>query len=138
MKPPPPVWRKAEPRLGQARVGAYVGRLRPGIVVKVIELRENELVALVETDWGLSRQLFTHHLDFGYEFRTRSGAWIPEQDPRALRWLHRVQAELDAGKPERHLSDDGLKLDTRTIEKILRRNGHAPPPPRRHPWRPWR
>jgi len=123
-----PVWRKTEPRLGQARVADYVGRLRPGIVVKVLELRENDLVAWVESDWGLSRQIFCHHLDFGYEFRTQSGEWIPENDPRALRWLRRVHDELNAGKPERHLSDEGLKLDRLTIEKLLRRNGQTVPP----------
>ncbi|MEK7951606.1 hypothetical protein [Luteolibacter soli] len=132
MIPPDPTWRKAEPRLGPARINDYVGRLRPGIVVKVLELKENDLVARVESDWGLARQLFTHHLDFGYEFRTKSGHWIPEHDPRALRWLRRVLDELHAGKPQRHLSDDGLKLDLPVIEKLLRRNGHpAPPPPKR-------
>ncbi|MCW1926405.1 hypothetical protein OKA05_27890 [Luteolibacter arcticus] len=120
---PEAVWREAEPRLGKARVKGYVGRLRPGIVVEVKELRHQDLVAWVETDWGLARQMFCHHLCFGHEFRTAAGEWIPESDPRALRWLRRVRAELMAGKPPRHAGDYGYLLDLEMVEKILRWNG---------------
>jgi len=124
---PEPVWREAEPRLGTARVKGYVGRLRPGIVVSVTELAHNDLVAWVETDWGLSRRMFCHHLDFGLEFRTKSGEWVPEGDPRALRFLRRVKDELAAGKPERHVGDFGKKLDAEMVAKILRRNRGSEP-----------
>jgi hypothetical protein len=119
---PAPVWRAAEPRLGKARVNGYVGRLRPGIVVDVVELSEAGLVAWVETPWGLSRRMFCHHLDFGFEFLTKSGKWVPESDPRALRFLRRVLAELAAGAKERHVGDFDRKLDAETAAKILRRN----------------
>ena len=122
MSAPDPVWRKAEPRLGKARVAQFVGRLRPGIVVEVTRLMHDEMVAWVETQWGLSRQIFCHHLCFGYEFRTRGGTWLPEGDPRALRWLRRVRDELASGKPSRHTGDHGYKLELETVEKILRRN----------------
>ncbi|MCW1912996.1 hypothetical protein OJ996_05405 [Luteolibacter sp. GHJ8] len=101
----------------------YVGRLRPGIVVSVIELTHGDLVARVETDWGLSRRMFCHHLDFGLEFKTRTGEWVREGDSRALRFLLRVRDELAAGKPERHVSDDGRRLDAEMVAKVLRRNG---------------
>jgi hypothetical protein len=124
---PPPypehVWRSAEPRFGKARLSGYVGRMRPGVVVNVTELRHERMVAWVETDWGLSRQMFTHHLDFGYQFRTRTGEWVEEADPRALRWLERVRQELADGRTPRHVGDFGRKLDSETVVMILRRNG---------------
>ena len=123
---PEAVWREAEPRLGMARVKGYVGRLRPGIVVTVTELTHDDLVAQVETDWGLCRRMFCHHLDFGMEFRTKTGEWVFENDSRALRFLRRVRDELGAGKPERHVGDFGRKLDAEMVGKILRRNGQAP------------
>src|SRR6187431_1861864 len=70
---PEHAWRMAEPRIGKARLSRYLGRMRPGMVVDVTELRHERMVAWVETDWGLSRQMFCHHLDFGYQFRTRGG-----------------------------------------------------------------
>lgn len=129
--PPDPdhVWRYVQPRLGKARVGRYTGRMRPGIVVNVTALREGDMVAHIETDWGLPRLMFCHALDFGYEFRTKAGEWIPEHDPRALRWLERVRVELASGKPPRHVGDYGHKLDFETVERLLRRNGRQPTRP---------
>ena len=126
--PPDPdhVWRYVQPRIGKARVSRYAGRLRPGMVVNVTSLREGEMVAYIETDWGLSRQMFCHALEFGYEFRTKGGEWIPEHDPRALRWLERVRSELAAGKPPRHVGDYGKTLDEETVTRLLRRNGRNP------------
>jgi len=120
-----PVWREAEPRRGKARVKSNVGKLRPGIVVDVVRLNDDGTVADVETDWGLCRRMFWHQLDFGYEFRTKTGEWVQESDPRALRFLRRVFDELAAGKPERHVGDNGRKLGAETVAKILRRNGHG-------------
>jgi hypothetical protein len=102
-----------------------VGKLRAGIVVRVTELSHNDMVAWVETNWGLSRRMFCHHLDFGFEFRTKSGEWIPEHNPRALHFLLRVLAELAAGAKERHVGDYDRKLDAKTAEKILRRNSRG-------------
>jgi hypothetical protein len=119
-------WRYVQPRLGTARLSRYVGRMRPGMMVDVTALRHGDMVAHVETDWGLSRQMFTHSLDFGYEFRTKGGEWIPEHDPRAMRWLERVRVELVAGNPPRHVGDYGHKLDQETVLMILRRNGKNP------------
>ncbi len=120
---PGPVWREAEPKRGEARVKSVVGTLRPGMVVEVVRLSHEGLVADIETDWGLHRRVFWHALDFGYEFRTHTGEWIPESDPRALKFLRRVRDELAAGNPERHIGDCGRKLDAETVAKILRRNG---------------
>jgi len=119
---PEPVWRKTEPHFGKARLAQYVGNLRPGMVVNVTRLTHGEMVAWVETDWGLSRRVFCHHLCFGYEFCTKGGEWIAETDPRALRWLRRVRDELASGKPSRHVGDFGAKLELETVENILRRN----------------
>ena len=119
---PEPVWREAEPRHGKAWLKDYVGTLRPGIVVQVERITHGEMVAEITTSWGIDRRTFCHKLDFGYEFRTKGGDWIPEHDPRALRWLQRVRAELAAGKPERHVGDHGFKLGIERVEKILRRN----------------
>jgi hypothetical protein len=94
-------------------------------VVTVTELTHGDLVAQVETDWGLSRRMFCHHLDFGLEFRTKAGGWVLENDPRAIRFLRRVRDDLAAGKPERHVGDFGRRLDAETVAKILRRNGES-------------
>jgi hypothetical protein len=120
------IWREAEPRQGKARVRANLGKLRAGIVVDVVRLSQDGMVADVETNWGLNRRMFWHQLDFGYEFRTKGGEWIPEGDARALRWLRRVRDELASGKPPRHPGEHGNKLDAATVEKILRRNGAMP------------
>jgi hypothetical protein len=118
-----PVWRYVQPRCGRAWVKAAHGRLRGGIQVKVTETSNAGMVAWVETDWGLSKRMFCHHLDFGLEFRARSGEWIPESYPRARRWLLRVRGELLAGSPPRHTRDYGHLLTLEEVERVLRRNG---------------
>lgn len=116
------VWRYVQPRLGAARVKSGY-RLRAGVAVKVTELYRDRMACWVVTDWGASLRMLTQNLDFGYEFKTRRGEWIPESDPRALRWLRRVRAELMEGSPPRHVGDYGLTLELATIDHVLRRNG---------------
>lgn len=117
------VWREADARYGKAWVRATHLKIRRGTVVKVVRLSEGGMISEATTDWGLEKRFFSHQLDFGFEFRTRGGEWISEADPRALRWLLRVRAELQAGKPPRHVGDGGRALELATVEVILRRNG---------------
>lgn len=98
-------------------------KIRPGTVVQVVGLSEGRMVCRVTTHWGLDRVFFSHHLDFGYEFRTGKGDWIPESDPRAIRFLERVRAEMLDGGPERHIGDYGHTLSLERVERVLRRNG---------------
>jgi hypothetical protein len=124
-KPPPyqpPVWRFVQPRLGMAWVKTG-GRLRPGVIVEVTELYRENLACWVETSWGVSMRMLTQSIDFGLEFRTRKGEWIPEADPRARRWLLRVRGELLAGAAPRHVGDYGHRLNLEEAERILGRNG---------------
>ncbi|MCW1885536.1 hypothetical protein OKA04_12420 [Luteolibacter flavescens] len=100
------------------------------MVVQVDRLTHDDMVAHVTTDWGLDRQIFCHHLDFGFEFRTRAGEWIQESDPRVLRWLQRFVAEAKGGNSPRHLSDDGRELQLAAAVKLLRRNGVSCKEPR--------
>lgn len=116
------VWRHAETRLGKAWVKSG-SRLRPGVVVEVTELYADRLAAWVETAWGVSMRVFCHHLDFGYEFRTRRGEWLAEGEPRARRWLLRVRGELLGGAAPRHEGDGGRMLELEEVERILGRNG---------------
>ena len=86
------------------------------------EFYRDRMVCWAETSWGVSMRAFTYTLNFGLEFKTRRGEWIPETDPRARRWLLRVRGELQAGVA-RHVGDYGRTLDLETVERVLRRNG---------------
>lgn len=126
------MWRYVLPRIGPARLKRYLDNIPPGVVVEVTELTDADMRASIKTDWGLSRHAYSDALDFGYEFRTEKGTWIPETDPRALRWLAKVRAELAAGRKPRHVGDYGKPIDLQTAEMILRRNqSHATASPRR-------
>lgn len=117
------VWRRVDARYGKAWISATHLKLRPGVVVEVIGLSEGGMVAMITTTWGLEKRMFSHQLDFGREFRTRSGEWIPESDPRAVRWLLRVREELLVGVAPRHVGEYGRLLALPDVERVLGRNG---------------
>jgi hypothetical protein len=50
---------------------------------------------VVGRSWQVTVSLMC--LDCGREFRTASGAWIPETDPRARRWIQRLLDDARAG-----------------------------------------
>jgi len=74
------------------------------------------------------RRIYTSFLDCGWEFRTASGRWIPEGDPRVRRWLLRAIADIRAGG-KRVCDSESPAYRQEVIadfEWILRRNNFTP------------
>lgn len=101
------------------------GRLRPRTPVRVVEVSDGGMVAVVRYGRYGQRRIYTHNLDVGREWRTRSGRWIPESDPRVRQWLLKAIADIRAGGTRACSSDDARTRQARLQEYLwlLSRNG---------------
>ncbi len=94
------VFRFVEPQVGM-RCWLYGStldrRIRPRTKGTIVYLHPQGWHLEVKLSEYVQRTVAELNVDCGREFRTRSGVWVPESDPRARRWLQRMQADHRAG-----------------------------------------
>lgn len=114
------------PKIGQT---AYIsprqgGSLRCGLrafeAVKVVSMRQEGLCWVTVKNGGQFAEVLHHELDCGRDYKLPNGPWIPESDPRALRYVASLQHEPahENGMLERAHEDF-----QRLLKHILGRNG---------------
>jgi hypothetical protein len=91
---------------------------------KVISERRDGLCSVtIQNEKGESIETPHWNLDCGREFRGRSREWVPESDPRVLRYLAKLRDEQPAvhecGLMNRQRASFGQNLN-----HVLQRNGY--------------